>query len=277
MSQRDAGSPLLLECASGRRVAAGAFPIGIDARAFRALALGAESQECGRELADKLGGRRLLIGIDRLDYSKGILNRLRAFEALLARRPDLADELVFYQLVVPSRERVSEYASLREEIERLVGHINGRFGALDGGPLRYRYGSLDRPKLAALYRAADVALVTPLCDGMNLVCKEFCAAKDGQPGVLVLSEVAGAAEALGDAAVLVNPYDVAGLSDAIERALVMPAAEQVQRMRRLSALVHDGDVYSWASAFVTALDAMTPASPRVALRRARPRALTRPV
>jgi trehalose 6-phosphate synthase len=197
-----------------------------------------------------LGARRMILGVDRLDYSKGIPERLLAFEALLERYPEWRSQVSLVQISVPSREEVPEYAELRTTVEKLVGRINGRYGEADWVPVRYLYRSYDHRVLAQLYRLADIALVTPLRDGLNLVAKEFIAAQDAeQPGVLVLSRFAGAAEQLTNA-VLTNPYHADGLAADLDFALRMPQGERRRRHELLRAVIAETSPESWASMFV---------------------------
>ncbi|MGN6106333.1 MAG: trehalose-phosphatase [Kofleriaceae bacterium] len=246
--------------AEGRRLALGArrcdvgvFPIPIEPSVFMTPA--DEVPDVAR-LRATLGERRLLLGVDRLDYSKGIPERLAAFERLLDREPQWRGKVSFVQVSVPSRSDIPEYAELRQLVEREVGRINGKFGEADWVPVRYLYRSYDPAVLAQLYRLADVALVTPLRDGMNLVAKEFIAAQDPEcPGVLVLSEFAGAAVQMADA-VITNPYHPDGLAADLHRALQMPAAERVARHRRLLAtLIGEGTPDRWAEEFLARLRA----------------------
>jgi alpha,alpha-trehalose-phosphate synthase [UDP-forming]/trehalose-phosphatase len=234
-----------------RAPAVGVFPATIDPRPFREAA--DEVQEVAG-LRHALGDRRLILGVDRLDYSKGIPERLDAYERLLDRCPEWRRRVSFLQISVPTRAEIPDYAELRERVEGLVGRINGRFGDTDWVPVRYLYRSYDHHVLAQLYRLADVALVTPLRDGMNLVAKEFIAAQDKEhPGVLVLSQYAGAAETL-CSAVLTNPFHPEGLAADIDHALRMPLAERVQRHRMLaSALEREGDAKAWAQRFLDQL------------------------
>lgn len=246
-----------LGCAHGakserkRIVEVGVFPATIDPRRFR------EPHEESREVAglrDALLGKRLILGVDRLDYSKGIPERLDAYERMLERYPQWQRRVALLQVSVPTRAEIPDYAELRERVEGMVGRINGKFGDTDWVPVRYLYRSYDASVLAQLYRLADVALVTPLRDGMNLVAKEFIAAQDPEkPGVLVLSQYAGAAETL-TAALLTNPFHPEGLAADIEHALAMPLAERSHRHRMLlGALESEGDARLWAQRFLTRL------------------------
>jgi trehalose 6-phosphate synthase/phosphatase len=233
-----------------RAVHLGIFPMGVDAVAFDVR--GRDRDINMRALDHRSVGERLILGIDRLDYSKGIPRRLKAIERLLNVHPEWVRHVRFVQLAVPSRGTVGAYRVLRREVERLVSRINGKFGTPTWMPIHYLHQSLDRDELIALYRAADVMLVTPTRDGMNLVCKEFVASRSDESGVLVLSEFAGAAADLTNA-LTVNPYDVAGVADALHRALRMDSAERRQRMRALRTEVFARDVHWWTREFLSAL------------------------
>jgi trehalose 6-phosphate synthase len=196
--------------------------------------------------------------VDRLDYSKGLPNRIRAFRELLERYPEHRNSATLIQIAAPSREDVGAYSDILHELETLCGSINGNFGELDWMPVRYIHRSVARTRLPGLYRASRVALVTPLRDGMNLVAKEFLAAQDpADPGVLVLSRFAGAAEQLRDA-ILVNPYDVDGIASAIHLALQMPIEERRLRHQSLMSVIREFDVHWWCDSF---LDALVQAQP----------------
>lgn len=239
---------------AARSTEVGVFPIGIDAGPFRESG---EDSEDVNGLRAALGDRRLVLGVDRLDYSKGVPERLLAFECLLERCPEWRRQIVFVQISVPSRAEIPEYAELRAKVESLVGRINGRFGEADWVPVRYLYRSFSHQVLAQLYRLADVALVTPLRDGMNLVAKEFVVSQDPtRPGVLVLSQFAGAAEQL-SAALLTNPYHPNGLAADLDIALRMPAEERIARHRVLTAAIEQGgDTTAWATSFLDRLAAV---------------------
>jgi trehalose 6-phosphate synthase/phosphatase len=239
--------------ADGREVRVGAFAISIDFEAFqREAGSDAVVAECQR-LHDVRGKRQLLLGIDRLDYTKGIPNRLRAFEEALRRFPELQTRVTLVQVVVPSREDIPMYHDLRIEIERLVGHINGSFTRAGGWvPIHYLFRTLSRTELLSLYRTADIGLVTPLKDGMNLVGKEFCAASIDETSVLILSEFAGAAAQLQNGALIVNPYDVEGMAEAIYQAYRMEPAERQVRMRRMRRVIARQDIFWWVDSFLRA-------------------------
>ena len=212
-----------------------------------------EVAEKARELHRLLPRRKLVLGIDRLDYTKGITLRLRAFQHLLERHPEMRGRVSLIQVVVPSREDIPQYHRMKSEIEQLVGRINGAF-ARPGGwvPVWYEYRSLTRQELLAYYRAADIALITPLKDGMNLVAKEYCACSIEEDCVLILSEFAGAAEQLAGGALLVNPYDVEGVAEMIRTAHAMPEDERVARMRTMRRSIRRHDVFWWVDSFLRA-------------------------
>jgi trehalose 6-phosphate synthase len=259
--QEEAGAAALGEGefeAYGRRVVARAFPIGIDVDEFRRLAASSESRETDAMLREQYSKRRLLVGVDRLDYSKGLPRRFRAFRELLESYPENCNSTTLIQIASPTRESVNAYEDLRHELEGLAGEINGHFGELDWMPIRYMHRVWSRRRLPALYRHAKVALVTPLRDGMNLVAKEFVAMQDeADPGVLVLSRFAGAAERM-RAALLVNPYDIPATAQAIQRALQMSLGERRERHATLLAQIRSEDVHWWRHAFLEALAAIEP-------------------
>lgn len=237
-------------------VVARAFPIGIDVDEFIELGRGKESTDNHAMLIEQYAKRRLLIGIDRLDYSKGLPHRIRAFKELLQKYPENRDSATLIQIASPSREDVDAYVDIRHELESLCGEINGDYGELDWMPVRYIHRTLARRRLPGLCRAGRVALITPLRDGMNLVAKEFVVAQDpADPGVLVLSRFAGAAEQLRDA-LLVNPYDIQGTADTIQRALRMPLEERVMRHERLLATIRTHDVHWWRKEFLSTLESV---------------------
>lgn len=239
--------------AYGRTVRAKAFPIGIDVDEFQALGRGAESRETLATMREQYAKRQLLVGVDRLDYSKGLPQRIRAFRRLLEHYPENRSSATLVQVAAPSREDVEAYADIRAQLESLCGAVNGDFGELDWMPVRYIRRAVARRRLPGLYAASRVALVTPLRDGMNLVAKEYVAAQDpADPGVLVLSHFAGAAEQMTEA-LLVNPYDTAGTADIIQQALRMPLEERRTRHQRLMAGIREFDVHWWAREFLATL------------------------
>ena len=236
-----------------REVRIGSFPIGIDYNAFLRHSATPQVAAKSQELHALLPKRRLVLGIDRLDYTKGIPHRLNAFHDLLSRHPNLREKISLIQVVVPSRVDISDYNELKTTIEQMVGRINGEFVRPGGWvPIWYVYGSLTRTDLLAYYRAADIALVTPLKDGMNLVAKEYCASSIEEDCVLILSEFAGAAEQLGRGALLVNPYDIEGVADALLHAYEMDAAERRGRMRSMRRSIRKYDVFWWVDSFLDA-------------------------
>jgi trehalose 6-phosphate synthase len=238
---------------AGRNVRVQAFPIGIDIQEWERLADGKDAREAYTTTCEQYARRRLLIGIDRLDYSKGIPQRIRAFRQLLMQFPENHESATLIQIASPSRETVDAYTDIRVQLEGLCGAINGDFGTLDWIPVRYIHRTVARKRLPGLCRAARVGLVTPLRDGMNLVAKEFIAAQDSaDPGVLVLSRFAGAAEQL-QQALLVNPYDIHGTAQAIQRALHMPLAERQERHQSLLKTIEQQDVHWWSVSFLRAL------------------------
>jgi len=234
-----------------RRFQIGAFPIGVDYYELREASRAEAIDLRAAELERRLGGARILLGVDRLDYTKGIRHKLRAFGTLLERHPEWQGKVVLLQVINPSRETVPAYAALKREIETIVGEINGTHARPGWIPIQYRYRPLDRTDLLAHYRAADVAVVTPLEDGMNLVAKEYCATGD-DAGALVLSRFAGAATQLADGALLVNPWDEEGLAEAMHRALTLDSDERSYRMEHLRSAVRNEDIYHWAGTFLKA-------------------------
>ncbi|TFY97841.1 alpha,alpha-trehalose-phosphate synthase (UDP-forming) [Ramlibacter rhizophilus] len=233
-----------------RTLCAGAYPIGIDVEEFNALAEAPEARDMYERMKREYSRRKLLVGVDRLDYSKGLPHRLKAFRALLQNYPDTHRSATLIQIASPSREDVGAYTDILHELESLCGSINGNYGELDWMPVRYIHRTVARARLPGLYRASQVALVTPLRDGMNLVAKEFVVAQDPEdPGVLVLSRFAGAAEQLKEA-LLVNPYDSEGTAEAIHLALQMPLEERRERHRALLAVCKRWDVHWWCDTFL---------------------------
>jgi trehalose 6-phosphate synthase len=237
----------------GRTVAARAFPISIDVRAFDELASSSEVLARADQIRKELGNPdKIILGVDRLDYTKGIGVRLNAFQELLEDGVLEAPQTVMVQVATPSRERVEHYVHMREQIEQQVGHINGAFGSIAGPAVHYFNQSMPREELAALYRAADVMLVTPYRDGMNLVAKEYVAARGDLGGALVLSEFAGAAAELKQA-FLVNPHDIAGVKNQVVRALRADPEDGAKRMRAMRRHLVRNDLDHWASTFFDAL------------------------
>ncbi len=246
---KNQGDHLIVEEPGCRNTFVGAFPISID---FEEFAKGAANEDVGNraaEIARSVGDGRIILGVDRLDYTKGIPERLAAFRHLLEFHPDLRQKVTLVQVVVPSREDIPKYGELKAQIQRMVSEINGHYGGPGWVPIHYIHRSLDRQELLAYYRAADIALVTPLKDGMNLVSKEYCAARVNNDGVLILSEFAGAAFQLHRGALLVNPYHTSVVAEAIRRACEMPLPDQQKRMRKLRARVRRENIYRWRDSF----------------------------
>jgi alpha,alpha-trehalose-phosphate synthase [UDP-forming] len=231
---------------AGQSTFVGCFPIGIDYSAFAKGAANPTVAQRAQEIHREMPGDQLVLGLDRLDYTKGIPYRLRAFGLALERYPDLHRKVTLLQVVIPSREAVPEYQDLRAEIERLVTQINGQFTQTGWVPIHYVFRSLERDELLAYYCAADVALVTPLKDGMNLVAKEYCACQLDGDGVLILSEFAGTAAQLHRDAVLVNPYDLDGVAEALRRAVEMSRKQRQPAMCRMQRILCRQDVHWWA-------------------------------
>ncbi|WP_299284830.1 trehalose-6-phosphate synthase [uncultured Tateyamaria sp.] len=234
----------------GREFMLRSFPIGIDTKGFQADATALD----GRALAHLPDDMRLIIGVDRLDYSKGLPNRLSAFGRYLDERDPEAPRATFLQIAPPTRGELTAYQDVRQHCELIAGTINGEHAELGWNPINYLHRGIPRAHLAALYRAAAVGLVTPFCDGMNLVAKEYVAAQNPEdPGVLILSRGAGAAEVLTEA-LIVNPYDVAHMADAIRTALDMPRAERIERHTALFEAVQDSDIRTWTSSYLQVFD-----------------------
>jgi trehalose 6-phosphate synthase len=248
----------------GRAVRIETFPIGIDTRAFGRFANRAVAHPLVRKTAQSLGQRRLVIGVDRLDYSKGIVERIDAFERFLVAHPEHRGQAVLLQITPPSRSEVPEYDALSRQIDQSIGRINGAHGDLDWVPIHFVKRAFSRPVLSGLYRHAAVGLVTPMRDGMNLVAKEYVAAQDpADPGVLVLSRFAGAARQMSDA-LIVNPFDKTEVAEAIHTALAMPVEERRERHERLIAGLRARDVDWWAHTYLGALThKKRPSSPKL--------------
>jgi trehalose 6-phosphate synthase len=243
--------------AFGQSVTTGVFPIGVDTGVVAAQAVRAARTGQAARLRDSLSGRRLVIGVDRLDYSKGLIGRLAAVERLLERQAQYRRGIVVLQIASPTREEIPEYQKIRAELDAGMGRINGRFGEPDVLPVRYLNRRFRQETLFGFYRASRVGLVTPLRDGMNLVAKEFVASQDsGDPGVLVLSRFAGAAREL-DAALIVNPYDVDDISIALDRALAMSLEERRERHSNQLARLSSYDIHAWFKGFLDALQRPT--------------------
>lgn len=254
--QFEAGGSLLpdgtLE-AFGRRVTAAVFPISIDTQNVARMAVEAEAVRQVQRLRASLQGRSLMIGVDRLDYSKGLVPRMQAYAQLLDAHPENRGHVVFLQIAPQTREGVPEYDEIRRDLEAISGHLNGSYAEFDWAPLRYLNKGFSRRTLAGFFRASRVGLVTPLRDGMNLVAKEYVAAQMPEdPGVLVLSRFAGAADEL-DGALIVNPHDVEGVAEAMQKALHMPLDQRRARWRRMYERLNQYDIDHWRDSFLAAL------------------------
>lgn len=248
--------------AFGRTVLPKAFPIGIDARSFASLSAAPEAQDSYQRMIESKAGRKMLLGVDRLDYSKGIDERLLAYERLLNESPELKREIFLLQISTYTRSEVEAYQDMIARLDSLSGRINGAHAEMDWIPIRNVHRLHGRDELGGIYRAADVALVTPLRDGMNLVAKEFVAAQDEEdPGVLILSRFAGAAAQMREA-LIVNPFSQEDVADAMRRALAMPLPERRRRWRALMDGVERDDVMAWRDSFVASLEEARDQNPK---------------
>ena len=242
--------------AFGNVVKAAVYPIGIDAESLREASLSEEASHAARRIERYLNERKLVLGVDRMDYSKGLPERFLAVGKMFDQFPDTIGNVSVTQIAPPSRSKVREYGELRVQLDGLAGRINGDHGDLDWIPLRYLARSYGRTELAGLFRVADVGLVTPLHDGMNLVCKEYVMAQNPEdPGVLVLSEFAGAAEQL-TAALMVNPHDTDGVAETLHMALNMPLSERIDRWKALEEVVTSQNIDWWRENFLMDLNAV---------------------
>src|SRR5216117_3090822 len=235
-----------------REIRLGHFPIGVDFDSFERGAMSDAVARRSQGLRTTFRDCQLILGVDRLDYSKGIPERLRAYRDALERHPELRGRVALIQVVVPSRVEIPRYHEFKQRIDRLVGDINGRFSTSNWLPVQYHFRGLDRDDLLAHYRGCDIAFVTPLKDGMNLVAKEYCACRIEEDGVLILSQFAGAAEQLKSGALLVNPYDIEQMADTIVKAFRMTPAERTVRMKRLRRMVRKENVFWWVDSFLAA-------------------------
>ncbi|SEL43888.1 trehalose 6-phosphate synthase [Pseudoxanthomonas sp. GM95] len=244
-----------LEAPGGRRFQTGAFPISIDTGLIAQQARTSANKTAVRDLRNSLRGRQLAIGVDRLDYSKGLPERFSGFERYLKRHKEQRGSLTYLQIAPVSRGEVAEYKVLRSQLEQIAGHVNGTYAEADWTPIRYVNQNYTHATLTGFYRAARVGLVTPLRDGMNLVAKEYIAAQDPEdPGVLVLSILAGAADELTEA-LIVNPHDLDGVADAIATASTMPKPRRIERWRAMMDKLQHNDINAWRKAYLQALEA----------------------
>jgi len=230
-----------------------AFPMGIDYEKYHQMASNPKTKIIEEQISQMVGDKKLMLSIDRLDYSKGIVHRLHAYKRFLKNYPEFKEQIVFLQLIVPSRDKVKQYAQLKEEINCLVSEINAQFGTLTWQPIYYFYRSYPIEMVSALYSSADIALVAPLRDGMNLVCKEYIASKIDKNGVLILSEMAGASKELNDA-ILINPQDQDQVAAAIYEALSMPLDEKVKRMESMQMTIQKFNIHHWVKNFMERLN-----------------------
>jgi trehalose 6-phosphate synthase/phosphatase len=235
-----------------RNIIVDSFPMGIDYHKYKESVYKSQTRRNEQKLYQLMGDRKLMISIDRLDYSKGIPERLKAFDLFLQKYPEFKEKVIFLQLVVPSRDTVKHYASLKEEVNRMVSDINAKYGSFSWQPIHYFYRSFPLEMISALYAAADIALVTPMRDGMNLVCKEYIASRIHKTGVLILSEMAGASKELYEA-LIINPNNSEEVADAIYTSLVMPEEEQIRRMEQLQHTVSTFNINHWVENFMDKL------------------------
>ena len=237
---------------SNRIVKVDAFPISIDFKKFNEAFDNDEVAEARENAKSSIKGK-IIFSVDRLDYSKGIIHRLIGFERFLTQHPEWHEKVSFMMVVVPSRDTIQQYQQMKSEIDQTVGRINANFSSINWQPIIYQYRSMSYAEMVGMYTASDVALITPIRDGMNLVCKEFVASRKDEHGVLILSEMVGAAAELGEA-IIINPLDNQGISDAIKRALDMPLIEQEKRMKNMRARIKAYDVFAWTNDFFTQID-----------------------
>jgi len=256
LSQPEVGGTILADGTVdvfGRHVKAKVFPISIDVDECQATAVANGDRPIVRRLARSLGSRKLVVGVDRLDYSKGLELRFRGFESLLENYPTTRGHVVFMQIAPPTRIGVRTYDDIREGLERAAGNINGRYAEMDWVPIRYINRAYNRELLMAILRLASVGLVTPIRDGMNLVAKEYVASQDPEnPGIPVLSTLCGAAEELTEA-ILVNPFDQRGVAEGLQTAIEMPLEERIERHEAMYATLKRNDIYNWSRSFVESL------------------------
>jgi len=229
------------------------FPMGIDYDKYATSAQSEETIAKANIFKESIKDNKLIVSIDRLDYSKGIPQRLNAYEMFLERYPEFREKVTLYMVVVPSRDKVEKYKKLKEEVDEMVGRINGKFGRVAWTPIHYFYRSFPLPSLSAFYRLADVALVTPMRDGMNLVCKEYVASKDNNGGVLVLSEMAGASKELSDA-LIINPNNIEQITETIYQALTMEPEEQNRRIKSMQGTIKKFNIHHWVNLFMDRLE-----------------------
>lgn len=244
------GKYFSLRTKEGKHVTVGYYPISIDYDEFNSRAQSSDVEKMCSQIRKDRGEHKIIFGLERLDYTKGIINKLQAYNYFLENYPQWRGKVCLVQFIIPSRESLPEYKKLKQDIESLISEINGTFSTSSWIPIDYRHHTIDIEVLVAYYRVADVAVVTPLNDGMNLVAKEYCASQYDENGVLILSEFAGSAAQLGNDAILVNPYDTNGMAEAIHRALELSPKEAQSRMSKLRSGIQENDIYKWASEFL---------------------------
>jgi trehalose 6-phosphate synthase len=249
-----------------RRVVTGVFPIGVDVDAIQREAVESQSTDACKRMVAGLLGRRLMIGVDRLDYSKGLVERFKAYERFLETHPENQNRVTFLQIAPLSRSDVRAYAEIRRDLEQTTGRTNGRFADTDWTPIRYLNRNFPHDVLMGFMRSALIGIVTPVRDGMNLVAKEFVAAQDpADPGVLILSTMAGSAREL-TTAVMVNPYDARGMAHAIQQAFNMPLAERRERHQAMIDVLRKNSITAWHESFLDTLDSVAGHAPEFALK-----------
>jgi len=250
----------------GRRVVTGVFPIGVDVDAIQREAIESQDTDAGKRMIAGLLGRRLMIGVDRLDYSKGLVERFKAYERFLETHPENQNRVTFLQIAPLSRSDVRAYAEIRRDLEQTTGRTNGRFADTDWTPIRYLNRNFPHDVLMGFMRAALIGIVTPVRDGMNLVAKEFVAAQDpADPGVLILSTLAGAAREL-TSAVMVNPYDSRGMAHAIQHAFNMPLSERRERHQTMLDVLRVNSMSAWHESFIDTLQSVAGRIPQLVLK-----------
>jgi len=235
-----------------RSVRVGNFPISIDFASFEKSARSPEVESGVKGLRNNFSGKTIVLGLDRMDYTKGVQERLEGLRNAFSRYPELIGRIVLIQVLVPSRRELKEYQIIKARIDRLIAEVNGQFAVLGWDPIHYHFRSLEKEELLTLYRAADIALITPLKDGMNLVAKEYCACHVDNDGVLILSEFTGAAAELQRGAILVNPHDFEAIADALHQAVNMDPEEVRSRMKIMRSFIRKRDVFSWVDSFLGA-------------------------
>ena len=238
---------------NNRITKADAFPIGIDFDKFHDACFVGKTEQKKKKIMDFLSGKKLVFSLDRLDYSKGFIHRLKAYERFLEKYPEWHFKVVFNMIVIPSRDIIQEYRLLRKEIEAISGRINGKYGTLDWMPLVYQYKSIPFHEMVAIYNLSDVGLITPLRDGMNLVAKEYIASQNGHYGMLIISEMTGAAVELNEA-ITINPTDTEKTADAINQALIMPEEEKIRRILKMQNRLKRYDIFTWTNDFFNQLE-----------------------